>query len=170
MLCVAGSLTIVLHAPEERPIISMLQVWQLALQPGQLSALPDVVAVCVVTQMNYLNKALDLFNTAIVSPIYYVMFTTFTITASIILFQEVQSPRQATTEVCGFVTIVIGTFLLHSTKDLDITLAGLNAATKSTFSAANLSELQMQRLPLTSNGALDSPAPIGHRMTNSDRF
>lgn len=37
--------------------------------------------------MNYLNKALDLFNTAIVSPIYYVMFTTFTIIASVILFQ-----------------------------------------------------------------------------------
>ena len=34
MLCVAGSLTIVLHAPEERPITSLLQVWQLALQPG----------------------------------------------------------------------------------------------------------------------------------------
>ena len=47
----------------------------------------QVVAVCVVIQMNYLNKALDLFNTAIVSPIYYVMFTTFTITASVILFQ-----------------------------------------------------------------------------------
>lgn len=45
------------------------------------------VAVCVVAQMNYLNKALDLFNTAIVSPIYYVMFTTFTISASVILFQ-----------------------------------------------------------------------------------
>jgi hypothetical protein len=42
MLCVAGSLTIVLHAPEERPITSLLQVWQLALQPGQLSALPHV--------------------------------------------------------------------------------------------------------------------------------
>ena len=34
MLCVAGSLTIVLHAPEEQPITSLLQVWQLALQPG----------------------------------------------------------------------------------------------------------------------------------------
>lgn len=91
--------------------------------------------------------------------------------------QEVQSPRQATTEVCGFVTIVVGTFLLHSTKDLDITLAGLNAATKSTlergssFNSSSLAELQMQRLPLTSNGALNSPvAPVGHRMTNSDRF
>ena len=36
--------------------------------------------------MNYLNKALDTFNTAIVSPIYYVLFTTATILASGILF------------------------------------------------------------------------------------
>lgn len=90
--------------------------------------------------------------------------------------QEEQSARQATTEVCGFVTIVIGTFLLHSTKDLDITLASLHAATKSTlekgssFSATSLSDLQMQRLPLTSNGALNPPTPMAHRMTNSDRF
>jgi len=94
----------------------------------------------------------------------------------LLLLQEVQSPRQATTEVCGFVTIVIGTFLLHSTKDLDITLAGLNAATKSTlersssFNSSNLSELQMQRLPLTSTGVVNSPVAVGHRMTNSDRF
>lgn len=47
----------------------------------------QIVAVCVLTQMNYLNKALDLFNTAIVSPIYYVMFTVFTITASVVLLQ-----------------------------------------------------------------------------------
>lgn len=52
-------------------------------QPGVL----QIVAVCVVTQMNYLNRALDLFNTAIVSPIYYVMFTLLTIMASMILFQ-----------------------------------------------------------------------------------
>lgn len=49
----------------------------------------QVVGVSVVTQMNYLNKALDLFNTAIVSPIYYVMFTTCTITASSVLFQVI---------------------------------------------------------------------------------
>lgn len=40
----------------------------------------------MVTQMNYLNKALDVFNTAVVSPIYYVLFTTFTIAASTCLF------------------------------------------------------------------------------------
>ncbi len=39
------------------------------------------------TQMNYLNKALDLYNTAIVSPVYYVMFTVLTIVASVVLFR-----------------------------------------------------------------------------------
>ena len=34
------------------------------------------VLACVMTQMNYLNKALDIFNTSLVTPIYYVMFTT----------------------------------------------------------------------------------------------
>ncbi|KAE8705986.1 putative magnesium transporter NIPA4 [Hibiscus syriacus] len=34
-----------------------------------------VVVTYVITQMNYLNKALDTFNTTVVSPIYYVMFT-----------------------------------------------------------------------------------------------
>ncbi|WOL17236.1 putative magnesium transporter NIPA6 isoform X2 [Canna indica] len=50
-----------------------------------------VALVCVISQLNYLNKALDTFNTAIVSPIYYVMFTTLTIVASAIMF-KVQYP------------------------------------------------------------------------------
>ena len=29
---------------------------------------------------------------------------------------------QMVTELCGFATIVIGTFLLHATRDLDISL------------------------------------------------
>ena len=47
----------------------------------------QIVVACLLTQMNYLNKSLDLFNTAIVSPIYYVMFTLLTIVASVIMFQ-----------------------------------------------------------------------------------
>ncbi|XP_038884194.1 probable magnesium transporter NIPA4 isoform X2 [Benincasa hispida] len=79
-----------------------------------------VVITCVLTQMNYLNKALDTFNTAVVSPIYYVMFTSFTILASVIMFKDWdrQSPTQVVTEMCGFVTILSGTFLLHKTKDM----------------------------------------------------
>merc|ERR1712159_424135 len=53
-----------------------------------------VVACCVVIQINYLNKALDLFNSAIVSPIYYVMFTVLVIFASTIMFKEQQTTTQ----------------------------------------------------------------------------
>jgi hypothetical protein len=55
----------------------------------------QVVAGCVVTQMNYLNKALDVFNTAVVSPIYYVLFTTFTIAASTCLFDVRPRPPKS---------------------------------------------------------------------------
>uniref|UniRef100_A0A0E0L2R0 Probable magnesium transporter n=1 Tax=Oryza punctata TaxID=4537 RepID=A0A0E0L2R0_ORYPU len=78
------------------------------------------VVACIVTQMNYLNKALDTFNTAVVSPIYYTMFTSLTILASVIMFKDWdrQDPTQIVTEMCGFVTILSGTFLLHKTKDM----------------------------------------------------
>jgi len=36
--------------------------------------------------------------------------------------QEEQTTRQMATEVCGFIAIIIGTFLLHATRDLDITI------------------------------------------------
>eukprot|EP00243_Klebsormidium_subtile_P002721 TRINITY_DN15517_c0_g1_i1.p1 TRINITY_DN15517_c0_g1~~TRINITY_DN15517_c0_g1_i1.p1 ORF type:complete len:373 (-),score=105.88 TRINITY_DN15517_c0_g1_i1:144-1262(-) len=193
VLCIVGSTTIVLHAPEERVVESVKEVWHLALEPafvlyavtvvslvctlifhfapkfghshilvyiaicslmGSLSVMsckalgialkltfsgdnqlfyPEtsvfaiIVVTCVLTQMNYLNKALDTFNTAIVSPIYYVMFTTLTILASVIMFKDWsrQNAAQIVTELCGFVTILAGTFLLHSTKDMGDMSSGL---------------------------------------------
>ncbi|CAN1731303.1 Probable magnesium transporter NIPA3 [Linum perenne] len=181
-----SSTIIVLHAPQERQIHSVIEVFQLATEPvsllyagfvlvavfilivhvvprygqthvmvyiaicsliGSLSvmsvkalgialkltflgmnqliypqtwAFTLVVITCVIIQMNFLNKALDTFNTAVVSPIYYVMFTTFTILASVIMFKDWdrQNPIQIVTEICGFVTILAGTFLLHKTKDM----------------------------------------------------
>lgn len=185
-LCVVGSTTIVLHAPQEREIESVKEVWDLATEPafvfyaalvigivfvlifhyvpqygqthiwfyigvcslvGSLSVMsvkalgialkltlsgtnqltyPQtwvfamIVLTCILTQMNYLNKALDTFNTAVVSPIYYVMFTSLTIVASVIMFKDWdrQNLTQIVTELCGFVTILSGTFLLHKTKDM----------------------------------------------------
>uniref|UniRef100_A0A453DMH6 Probable magnesium transporter n=1 Tax=Aegilops tauschii subsp. strangulata TaxID=200361 RepID=A0A453DMH6_AEGTS len=153
VLCVVGSTTIVLHAPQERQIESVTEVWGLATEPafmcyvgvvlaivallvfkfvplygqthvmvyigvcslvGSISvmsvkalgialkltfsgtnqliypqtwAFSMVVISCIITQMNYLNKALDTFNTAVVSPIYYTMFTSLTILASVIMFK-----------------------------------------------------------------------------------
>lgn len=186
ILCVVGSITIVLHAPQERDIDSVKEVWDLATEPAflcyaaivvaaalvliyfvvphhgqtnmmvyigvcsllgsltvmsvralgialkltfsgtnqlfypQTWAFALIVATCVSTQINYLNKALDTFNTAVVSPIYYVMFTSLTIIASVIMFKDWdhQNPTQIVTEMCGFMTILSGTFLLHKTKDM----------------------------------------------------
>uniref|UniRef100_A0ACD5TB20 Uncharacterized protein n=1 Tax=Avena sativa TaxID=4498 RepID=A0ACD5TB20_AVESA len=186
VLCVVGSTTIVLHAPPERQIESVTEVWGLATEPAfmcyvavvlalvavlvfkfvplygqthvmvyvgvcslvgsvsvmsvkalgialkltfsgtnqlvypQTWAFTTIVITCIITQMNYLNKALDTFNTAVVSPIYYTMFTSLTILASVIMFKDWdrQNPTQIVTEMCGFVTILSGTFLLHKTKDM----------------------------------------------------
>lgn len=45
------------------------------------------LALCISVQMIYLNRALDTFNTSVVTPIYYVFFTTFVIIASAVLFK-----------------------------------------------------------------------------------
>ncbi|KAJ3396378.1 hypothetical protein HDU92_003220 [Lobulomyces angularis] len=78
-----------------------------------------VVVVCAVTQMNYFNKALSLFSTNRVTPIYYVFFTTATIVASILLFQGFNdSPaKDVATIFCGFAVIFIGVFQLNYKMD-----------------------------------------------------
>nr|XP_018678436.1 PREDICTED: probable magnesium transporter NIPA2 isoform X1 [Musa acuminata subsp. malaccensis] len=194
VLCVVGSTSIVLHAPKEKNIESVKEVWYLATEPGfivyscvvvilvlvliirfvprygqthmiiyvgicslmgsltvmgvkalaialkltfsgmnqfvfaQTWFFTAVVVICCLLQLNYLNKALDSFNTAVISPVYYVMFTSLTIFASMIMFKVIyedwasQNASQIVTELCGFVTILSGTFLLHKTKDMGETI------------------------------------------------
>ncbi|XP_078447259.1 putative magnesium transporter NIPA2 isoform X2 [Wolffia australiana] len=159
VLCVVGSTVIVLHAPIEKDIESVQQLWHLATEPGFLTyagfafvgvitlmifIVPRygqthmvvyiglcsivgsitvmgvkalaialkltfsgmnqfvygqtwffavVVVVCCVLQIHYLNKALDTFNTAVVSPVYYVMFTSLTILASMIMFKDANTTK-----------------------------------------------------------------------------
>lgn len=45
------------------------------------------------------------------------------------VLQDVQSWMQMAGAACGFVAIVSGTFLLHTTKDMQITLTDLGALT-----------------------------------------
>ncbi|XP_077286186.1 magnesium transporter spict [Arctopsyche grandis] len=77
---------------------------------------------CIMMQMNYLNKSLDIFNTSIVTPVYYVMFTTLVIIASAILFKEWQNMgyNDILGNICGFVVVIIGILLLNAFKDMDI--------------------------------------------------
>ncbi|CAI0376896.1 unnamed protein product [Linum tenue] len=64
-------------------------------------------------------RALDTYNAAVVSPVYYVMFTTLTIVASAIMFKdwEGQDASSIASEICGFITVLTGTIILHSTRD-----------------------------------------------------
>ncbi|KAI7757197.1 hypothetical protein M8C21_017195 [Ambrosia artemisiifolia] len=147
-LCLVGSTTIVLHAPQEIQIKTHLVIYV-----GICSLMGSLTVMCVkavgiamklsfsgsnqfiyfqtwfftvllfgfiLLQLNYLNRALDTFNTAVISPVYYVMFTSFTILASMIMFKnwDHQNASQIISELSGFVTIFSGTFLLHKTKDM----------------------------------------------------
>ncbi|XP_062234086.1 probable magnesium transporter NIPA6 isoform X2 [Phragmites australis] len=185
VLCIVGSVVVVMHAPKEHMPNSVKEIWNLATQPGFLTyatatlllvatlvvffeprygqkniliylgicssmgsltvvsikaigvaikltldgmnqvAYPYtwlfvmVAIICGVSQINYLNKALDTFNLAIVSPIYYVMFTTLTIVASGIMFKDWagQSLSSIASELCGLITILSGTVLLHTAEE-----------------------------------------------------
>ncbi|XP_028668919.1 magnesium transporter NIPA4 [Erpetoichthys calabaricus] len=87
------------------------------------------LVVSIVTQINYLNKSLDVFNTSLVYPIYYVFFTTVVLTTSVILFKEwnAMSPVDIVGTICGFFTIILGVFMLHSFKDLQFSFDHLPA-------------------------------------------
>ncbi|RKP03813.1 hypothetical protein CXG81DRAFT_8989 [Caulochytrium protostelioides] len=77
------------------------------------------LGVCAVTQMNYFNKALDLFSTNRVTPIYYVFFTSATVLASVILFQGFNetSTVDVASLFAGFIIIFIGVFQLNNKKE-----------------------------------------------------
>lgn len=83
-----------------------------------------VSALFIAIQMNYLNKALDIFSTSIVTPIYYVIFTSLVILASAILFKEWKSMelKDIIGDLCGFLVVVCAVVLLNAFKDLEISL------------------------------------------------
>ncbi|XP_078075849.1 magnesium transporter NIPA2-like [Mustelus asterias] len=82
-----------------------------------------ILIMSVSTQINYLNKALDTFNTSMVTPIYYVFFTTTVLICSVILFKEWNNVaiKDVIGIISGFCTIILGIFLLHAFKDVQFT-------------------------------------------------
>ncbi|KAK5654119.1 hypothetical protein OQA88_7550 [Cercophora sp. LCS_1] len=77
-----------------------------------------VTAVCILTQMNYFNKALSQFPTNIVNPLYYVTFTTATLCASFILFSGFNTTDVVNTLslLCGFLVTFTGVYLLNLSR------------------------------------------------------
>lgn len=75
------------------------------------------IVVTLLIEINYLNKALELFNTAAVTPTYYVMFTAATLITSVILSKGMRtSAISIVTIVFGFFTICGGIVLLQLSK------------------------------------------------------
>lgn len=76
------------------------------------------VVVCILTQMNYFNKALAQFDTSIVNPLYYVAFTTATLCASFILFGgfNTASTVDVISLLSGFLIIFSGVYLLDISR------------------------------------------------------
>jgi drug/metabolite transporter (DMT)-like permease len=95
-----------------------------------------IFVVCtLITEINYLNKALNLFNTAKVTPVYYVIFTSATLVASVILFQGFSaSASSIMTVVMGFLVICAGVVLLQTSKRHDSAAAAALKKSKSSLS------------------------------------
>ncbi|GAA5939189.1 uncharacterized protein JCM15063_004446 [Sporobolomyces koalae] len=76
------------------------------------------VVGCIAVQMNYFNKALDLFPTTVVNPSYFVGFSSCTLLASIILFHGLNTTGGANTLslLCGLFVICLGVYLLNLSR------------------------------------------------------
>ncbi|QRW11036.1 Magnesium transporter NIPA [Ceratobasidium sp. AG-Ba] len=75
------------------------------------------VVITLLTEIYYLNVALALFNTAMVTPTYYVIFTFCTLVTSVILYQGLHATvTQILTVVLGFLMICTGITILQMSK------------------------------------------------------
>lgn len=77
-----------------------------------------VIVVCILVQMIYLNRALDLFPTPLVTTVYYVLFTTCVLITSGILFREWETLTGVDIFAClvGFAITTCGLILINYLK------------------------------------------------------
>ncbi|XP_009624165.1 putative magnesium transporter NIPA3 isoform X2 [Nicotiana tabacum] len=155
VLCIVGSTTICLHAPQERQIESVKELWDLATEPAFLLYATLVIVAVVIIIVQYIPKygqthiiayigvcslvgsigvmsvralgiALKLTFSGM-NQLLYPQTWVFAVVMATCVFTQMnylnkdwsgQTAIQIITELCAFVTILSGTFLLHKTKDL----------------------------------------------------
>ncbi|CAG8927373.1 unnamed protein product [Penicillium salamii] len=78
----------------------------------------SVLVITTLTQMNYLNKAMGQFPASLVNAMYYVGFTTCTLSASIIFYQGLNTSNWTSilSMICGFLLNFTGISLLTLSK------------------------------------------------------
>ena len=79
--------------------------------------------------------------------------------AQLCCLQEPQTHRQVATDLCGFITIVIGTFLLHATRDLDITMHNISQLAIPPASTPSAEGQNLTRLPSISEHQMRRSLP-----------
>ena len=91
--------------------------------------LVTALVICISVQMIYLQKALDVFQTAIVNPVHYVLFTSLVILSSSILFQEWCSIEviDAVANIVGLLVVIVAIFMLNAFRDIPISLSDLKS-------------------------------------------
>ncbi|KAF8872421.1 magnesium transporter NIPA-domain-containing protein [Infundibulicybe gibba] len=235
-LCLIGSLIIVLHAPEDKPVETVDEILHYAIQPGFLmycltvlvftlimiyAVAPKhgksnplvyisicslvgsvsvmaikgfgvavkltfggknqfshpstyvfgiVVALCILVQMNYFNKALDTFSTNVVNPMYYVGFSTATAIASLILFQGFNTTDATNTIslLAGFAVTFLGVHLLNISRTPEPPLDQNGHHTTLEGGLMNPRLSLQGRTSLDGwGGAPDAPRPNGHGRRSS---
>ncbi|CAG8480982.1 2612_t:CDS:2, partial [Dentiscutata erythropus] len=115
------------------------------------------VVVTLLTEINYLNKALNLFNTAMVTPVYYVLFTGLTIISSAILSNGFNaSPTSIATVVLGFLVICNGIVLLQTSRG-----ASMDGRQSMLISNDHVSSPVLMSSSENEPGALDIRASFG---------
>ncbi|XP_042375405.1 probable magnesium transporter NIPA7 isoform X1 [Zingiber officinale] len=97
--CIVGSVVIVIHAPQEQSPSSVEEIWRHLL-----------------TTMHWTLSIQQL------SRQFTMLCLLLTIVASAIMFKDWsgQNISSIASEICGFITVISGTILLHSTKEQDV--------------------------------------------------
>ncbi|KAE8547889.1 hypothetical protein TMatcc_009712 [Talaromyces marneffei ATCC 18224] len=80
-----------------------------------------VLVVTTLTQTHYLNKAMSVFSAYLVNAMYYVGFATCTISASMILYQGLNThdPTEIISLICGFLLEFVSVALLTISRNDD---------------------------------------------------
>ncbi|XP_041807525.1 magnesium transporter NIPA4 [Chelmon rostratus] len=232
LLCVLGSILLVIHAPQEQEVTSLQEMTNKLLEPGFLVYMSAVLVLCtvlvlyfaprvgrtnilvyisicsllgaftvssvkglaiaintvfydisvlaspltwillltlivsIVTQVNYLNKSLDTFNTLLVYPIYYVLFTSVVLSTSIILFQEWRSMAavDVVTTLGAFLVIVVGVAMLHLFKELQVTMKELTSQLSQPVESVGLAD------EISTNRQAERDREEGRRNKKEDKY
>ncbi|KAF8549668.1 DUF803-domain-containing protein [Imleria badia] len=111
------------------------------------------VVVTLLTEVYYLNVALALFNTAMVTPTYYVLFSFCSMVTTIVLFKGLSAPAsQIITLVLAFLTICVGITILQMSKIDPAKLTSLDRRSTLLLQAARAHTDKPATIDLESDG------------------